>query len=223
MGRSRKFLSQLSKRVVYCRALVEARLPAPGKGVDAFFFFDKLGISTYINRGIYPVQKSLGFTLIELLVVVLIIGILAAVAVPQYQRAVDKSRLSQVMVWAAPLIQAEQLYYMANGAYSPYMDNLDIPVADCELKNITYEDRGGRGNYTCNGNWTVHLNAWQSAVHIYLPTGGPVGSTVEFIFYLKQNKTLCGATAGRWREVCASFGGPSTGGTGTIQYWEIPN
>lgn len=61
-----------------------------------------------------------------MLVVVLIIGILAAIAFPQYQKAVLKSRLSLVQITARNIHDALQSYYMANGKYPADLLELDI-------------------------------------------------------------------------------------------------
>lgn len=74
---------------------------------------------------------SRGFTLIELLVVVLIIGILASVALPQYTKAVAKSRYSQLITAGKSLKDAMEIYYMANGDYPQYWRDLDIEFKGC--------------------------------------------------------------------------------------------
>lgn len=76
-------------------------------------------------------DKQQGFTLIELLVVVLIIGILSAVALPQYTKAVNKARVAKVKPVLKSLSDAWDVYYMAN-------PNVSCSSEEClELLDVT--------------------------------------------------------------------------------------
>jgi len=77
-----------------------------------------------INK--YPVG---GFTLIELLVVVLIIGILAAIALPQYQLAVDKAEFANFQQLVKSIKTAFDSYYLINNEYPSSFDTIDVNFA----------------------------------------------------------------------------------------------
>jgi len=71
-------------------------------------------------------MRKTAFTLVELLIVIVIIGILATMAVPQYQKMIWRARFTEVYNVVGSIARAEKIYYMEHGhyTYTSYHDGL---------------------------------------------------------------------------------------------------
>lgn len=127
-------------------------------------------------------QKQ-GFTLIELLVVVLIIGILSAVALPQYTKAVEKSRATEALSVLKSLAQAQEAYYMANGSYANQFDELDVEIP----WKGTQKWYSAATDTRSNGTWSLQIyeDGSQTALYVGRLNGSYKGG--GFAYFLKSN------------------------------------
>jgi len=100
-------------------------------------------------------KNNKGFTLLELLVVVLIIGILAAIALPQYKKAVAKAELAQVITATKTVKRAQERFYLANDIYADDIDKLDIRIDSPNIICKTAKGKYGYYVYCHNGKFLL--------------------------------------------------------------------
>ena len=131
-------------------------------------------------------KNKQAFTLIELLVVVLIIGILAAVALPQYQKAVEKSRATQALTLLKSFAQAAETYYLANGEFPTSFDALAVDLDEWSGHSKIFKVQ--ITDAKSNGKWSAVIGGPDiKAFHIGQLTGKYQGAGFSYVFSTKYN------------------------------------
>ena len=170
-----------------------------------------------------------GFTLIELLVVVLIIAVLSAVAVPQYQLAVDKAQLRKIQASLEVVMQSVKRYILATGSFPTSFHELDISLpADCTITDDVTSSHPSTANCTKDAiSWylyPLHQSVYVTLPHVPSALFQLIGyRSASHNYGIGHGTRVCAARSPksahqRYNRLCAGVGTETTDSTTWIGY-----
>ena len=129
-----------------------------------------------------------GFTLIELLVVVLIIGILVAIALPQYQSTIYQAEFSRVNALGRHLANQIEMHYLETGSYPLDWNDLKIQIEGCDYTSNYF--RGNCSNITFAGRSVTYALSYGNGTHMLI--------LMRYIRPYYHYKGIDQTNAGKW-------------------------
>ena len=118
-------------------------------------------------------MRNRGFTLIELLITMVIVGLLAAIAMPLFRNQRDRAVQASMISDLASLAKAQEGYYYNNGVYAPDVVTVNVNLSPGNSLVI---------NEATTSGWSatlVHVPTIGKTCYIYYGGAIPVGSTTS--------------------------------------------
>lgn len=169
-------------------------------------------------------KNKQAFTLIELLVVVLIIGILAAVALPKYEQAVAKSRFVQLQTIGNAIATSQESYYLANGEYATSFDQLDI-LPNGQLSNSNKNLTLGKVVCFFNGTEPHIMCFWRIGTTSNAINDAQIElskvPTLSIRWGSGQPVRYCRGDNSQQQKICQSVGGVFSHSVGNRNFYKI--